>query len=101
MEKEVIVREVCEALNKELATRIQEILKANPTPKKLELCKHQPHEEGAEPYYTIEIDGKNCFPQVPLGSIKTLEQAQQNYDMVKNFKRPVREVVLMEELSNG
>lgn len=105
MEKEVttesLTLKICEALNKELAVRIQEILKANPLPKKLELCKHVPHEEGAEPYFTIEIDGKNCFPQVPLNTIKTLEQAQQNYDMVKNFKKPVREVVLMEELSNA
>lgn len=99
MEKEI--KKIIDALNKELGARIQELVKADPTPKKLELCKHVPHEEGSEPYFTIEIDGKNCFPQVPLGSIKTLEQAKQNYDMVKNFKKPVREVVLMEELSNA
>lgn len=99
MEKEI--KKIIDALNKELGARIHELIKNDPSPKKLEMCKHVPHEEGAEPYYTIEIDGKNCFPQVPLNSIKTLEQAQQNFEMVKNFKKPVREVVLMEELSNG
>lgn len=95
------IKKIIDALNKELGARIQEILKANPLPKKLELCKHTPHEENGEVYYTIEMDGKNCFPQVPLNAIKTLEQAQQNFDMVKNFKKPVREVVLMEELPHA
>lgn len=69
--------------------------------KKLEMVKHTPHEEGEHVYYTIELDGKNAFGGVPLRSITTLEQAQLNYDAVKNFKKPIREVIKSEEVDHG
>jgi len=69
--------------------------------KKLEIVKHTPHGEGEQEYYTIELDGKNAFPRIPLGSITSMEQAQLNFDAVKNFKTPTREVVLSEEVDHG
>lgn len=68
--------------------------------KKLELVKHTPHEEGEQPYYTIELDGKNAFGGMPLRSITTLEQAQLNYDAVKKFKKPIREVIQTDEVNH-
>lgn len=69
--------------------------------KKLEIVKHTPFGEAEQPFYTIELNGKNAFPQIPLRSITTLEQAELNYDVVKNFKTPLREVIKSEEVDHG
>lgn len=94
------VQKIIDALNKELAARIREILKESKGPKKLEIVKHTPHEENTGPYYTIELDGKNCFPGVPLRSITTLEQAELNFAVVRDFKKPTREVIKTEEVDH-
>ena len=98
------VNVILDAINKELAERILHMLKGEGK-KKLEIVKHTPiestDENAPKEYFTIEIDGKNAFPRIPLGSITTLEQAQVNFDAVKNFKTPKRDVIISEEVDHG